>query len=224
MKYLEGIRRIPVGRLKFLDECHFTTRGTPLSGLFFLMGNLILDEFCTQYLTKYLDLRPRKALSPIGTPAVLTFHGGIAAAGSITLMTSLTSNPPFYASYRQDSNTQTDFVQFLRDCVNNGYLGEGDVLVMDNARVHTGATEWDNIRLLQDLVGFEIMTLPTYSPELNPCELVFAAVKNFLRSDQATKNGVYQLLLPDKVALGLAMIPHENFQKFYLRCFYPQQW
>jgi transposase len=42
---------------------------------------------------------------------------------------------------------------------------------------------WNQIQeyLLQH--GVTVVTLPTYSPELNPCELVFARVKRHLRSE-----------------------------------------
>ena len=44
----------------------------------------------------------------------------------------------------------------------------------DNAAVHTAANIQDFLLRVVEEWGVEIKFLPTYSPELNPCELVFA--------------------------------------------------
>lgn len=53
---------------------------------------------------------------------------------------------------------------------------------MDNAAVHNDnpATQAAFDRLTD--YGVHIRRLPTYSPELNPCELVFAQINNYLRT------------------------------------------
>ncbi len=65
-------------------------------------------------------------------------------------------------------------------------LAEGSVIIMDNWTVHHG----DQVRDLALAHGCELLYLPTYSPDLNPIELLFAKIKAFvkaLRPDSTTK-------------------------------------
>lgn len=66
-----------------------------------------------------------------------------------------------------------------------GALKAGDILVMDNASVHTGNEHQQRFRDMLRDAGVEFALLPTYSPELNPCEFVFSRIKHFIRSPQA---------------------------------------
>jgi transposase len=61
--------------------------------------------------------------------------------------------------------------------VEQGALTAGDVLVLDNARIHYATENRIIIAQLLDLAGVRMIFLPAYSPELNPCELVFSFVK-----------------------------------------------
>jgi transposase len=57
-------------------------------------------------------------------------------------------------------------------------LREGDVVVMDNLPSHKrGRT-----RQLIEAAGAELRFLPPYSPDLNPIEMIFAKIKQLLRS------------------------------------------
>jgi hypothetical protein len=75
----------------------------------------------------------------------------------------------------------------------SGSLKRGDCLVMDNASIHDAIDTSDLITELFNIhgtltklspniyiLGVSIQYLPAYSPELNPCGLVFAVVKNSL--------------------------------------------
>lgn len=57
-------------------------------------------------------------------------------------------------------------------------LRPGDVVVMDNLSSHKG----EKIRRLIETRGASLEFLPPYSPDLNPIEMVFAKVKQLLRS------------------------------------------
>ena len=57
-------------------------------------------------------------------------------------------------------------------------------MILDNARVHGGADTYLFLKEVLDNADIEMVYLPAYSPELNPCELVFAYVKNCLRSSR----------------------------------------
>lgn len=56
-------------------------------------------------------------------------------------------------------------------------LAKGSILVLDNWTVHHG----DDVRDLVDAAGCELLYLPTYSPDLNPIEHLFAKIKTFIK-------------------------------------------
>jgi transposase len=57
-------------------------------------------------------------------------------------------------------------------------LRRGDVVVMDNLSSH----KRERVRALIEAAGARLVFLPPYSPDLNPIELIFAKVKQLLRS------------------------------------------
>ena len=57
-------------------------------------------------------------------------------------------------------------------------LRPGDIVVMDNLSSHKSP----RTRRLIEAAGAELRFLPPYSPDLNPIELVFAKIKQLLRS------------------------------------------
>jgi transposase len=57
-------------------------------------------------------------------------------------------------------------------------LRAGDVVVLDNLSSHKRA----RTRELVEGVGATVLFLPPYSPDLNPIEMIFAKVKQLLRS------------------------------------------
>ena len=57
-------------------------------------------------------------------------------------------------------------------------LRSGDVVIMDNLSSH----KRQRIRALIEAAGARLVFLPPYSPDLNPIEMIFAKVKQLLRS------------------------------------------
>ncbi len=57
-------------------------------------------------------------------------------------------------------------------------LSPGDVVIMDNLSSHKRV----RTRKLIEATGARLVFLPPYSPDLNPIELIFAKVKQLLRS------------------------------------------
>jgi transposase len=97
-------------------------------------------------------------------------------------MTTLSQVTPFVYHLKSGVNDQYDFLDFLVFLVENGHLSSGDYLVMDNCGIHVAEASAPAIYDLLDAASVKLVFLPSYSPELNPCELVFAAVKNYLRN------------------------------------------
>ena len=61
-----------------------------------------------------------------------------------------------------------------------GYLVTGDILVVDNCAIHRRVETFDIFQMFLDICGIKLVYLPAYSPEFNPCELVFVQIKHFL--------------------------------------------
>ena len=90
----------------------------------------------------------------------------------------LKTQPVAFKIQKENGNSES-FMDFLEELIINGWLVHYDMLVMGNARIHTGGEAsimeeflWEaevRGRALNILVIF----LPTWSPELNSIELVF---------------------------------------------------
>ena len=57
-------------------------------------------------------------------------------------------------------------------------LNSGDIVIMDNLRVHKMA----GVREAIEAVGAKLLFIPPYSPDLNPIELAFSKLKALLRA------------------------------------------
>jgi hypothetical protein len=86
--------------------------------------------------------------------------------------------------YLVDRGTTTadDLLHFITKAKEHKYLSCGDFLIMDNCRVHTASYIQDRLMELAEEIGFRIVFLPAYSPELNPIEFLFGIIKNKVRA------------------------------------------
>ena len=131
----------------------------------------------------------------------------------VSIMTSL-SQPvnlsPLYVHMRQggQSNKQLDFLSFVVDCVQSGWLVNGDVLVLDNARIHKAYPIVTPLHMLMQAAA--LWFLPTYSPELNPCEFVFAQSKWWLSYHRRMGMPFWY-----EVARGIAETSHAQMTNCY---------
>lgn len=110
-----------------------------------------------------------------------------------------------------DTVNQNAFLAFLETTL-LPTLAKGSVLVMDNWTVHHG----EEVRELVDAAGCELLYLPTYSPDLNPIEHLFAKVKAFvkrLRLDSTDK-------LSQAFCDAVKTVTPEHILKSFLHCGY----
>jgi len=144
---------------------------------------------------------------------VIGVRGGkLGQSISITLLTSLENNSPVYFTVREKSNSQADFLEFLCNAIDAGFLEDGDYLILDNSSVHTGNEYFDALIYLLDSIGISLIYLPKYSPEFNPCELVFAQIKNRLRNYRKNEDLYWEL------CIALAHVSIDNVISYYYRC------
>jgi transposase len=59
--------------------------------------------------------------------------------------------------------------------------------------------------------------MPAYSPELNPCEHVFAQVKNYIRGHRG--EGWENIF--DQIILAFESVTLDNIFNYYRKCIYP---
>lgn len=171
------------------------------------------------------DFATKRAWGPKGERVILIKPGVLPPACSLTLLTTLGGDSMFHWTTRIGSNTQADFLKTVEQFVQGGVLRRGMVLVMDNARVHTGDVDGGQERLNRILsdAGIQLMYLPTYSPELNPCEFVFARFKFFLKSSEVIAR--HQAIgawvdrgLDDLFCEAVSRISRESMEATYRHC------
>lgn len=180
------IATLPLLSLKFLDEVTFDST----------------------------DCRAKKGVTAIGRRLITAAGAGLSKLTiNCTLLTSLTHPQGFIRSHlRQGSNNAWDFCLFIIDLLDSGHLAAGDILVCDNASIHKAADMLDVLEPLLEACNVRLLFLPTYSPELNPCELVFGQVKRFLREQHASPQFV--------VAIDAAFnaVTPDNVLAYYDKC------
>lgn len=69
--------------------------------------------------------------------------------------------------------TSVSFLTFVIDMVRTGFMKPNDIVVLDNARIHSTDYCEHLSQVLWEVIGVLVVFLPAYSPELNPIELCF---------------------------------------------------
>lgn len=185
--YLTNIITIPWFHLKFLDESHFDQR------------DLYQRKGYAQSNRRIEGIKP-------ATPGVKSC--------SITIMTTLDNAGGFVIGNirvgQKGSNTANYFAEFIMDQIEVGNLVSGDYLILDNAAIHIkGAV------LLHPLLvhhNINIRFLPTYSPELNPCEMIFSQIKRYIRDHRRP------VTIQDELIPACANVHRNNVIRYYYHC------
>ena len=76
-------------------------------------------------------------------------------------------------------------------------LPRGSVIVLDNASFHRSA----GVRSLVEAAGCELLFLPTYSPDLNPIEHIWATLKKLLQKKLRTVKRKISFIMKTCLAL-----------------------
>lgn len=102
--------------------------------------------------------------APMGTWKTLTFVAGLRCDAMMA---------PWVIDGAMNGEV---FLAYVTHCLAPA-LYRGDIVVMDNLKVHKVAGVRDAI----EAVGAELRYLPEYSPDLNPIEMAFSKLKAYLR-------------------------------------------
>ena len=167
-----------------------------------------------------LDLVRSRGVSGRGEVITCVTGVGLSHTIKVSLLTTLAravGSSPVYVSMRDGgrANSQFDFLLFIIDCIQDGQLVQGDVLVLDNASIHTAQHIIVPLTTVLRAAGVTMWRLPTYSPELNPCEFVFAQCKKWLRYHRRMQNPFWY-----EIARGMA----ETTPQHMLNCYNKSIW
>eukprot|EP00761_Pharyngomonas_kirbyi_P010701 gb/GECH01010722.1/.p1 GENE.gb/GECH01010722.1/~~gb/GECH01010722.1/.p1 ORF type:complete len:336 (+),score=18.50 gb/GECH01010722.1/:1-1008(+) len=184
--FYSAINSLPKYRLKFLDECHFDNR----------------------------NLHNTYARAPSNEEVfVVNHHSFSHETKNMSMLTSLTSNPPLFYRIRTSSNTQYDTLYFIAEAIKEDYLKPDDYLILDNATVHKGSSTFTEMYNLCSCYNVKIRFLPTYSPELNPIELCFAVIKKYFRNHRKDDEDIEQC-----IRLAINTIDNAMVERMYDHC------
>ena len=139
--------------------------------------------------------------APYGPWKTTTFVAGLRASGII-------------APFVLDGPMTGDAFRVYVEQVLAPELEPGDVVAMDNLQAHKVAGVVEAIRA----AGASVLDLPSYSPDLNPIEQLFAKLKKLLRKAAArTKQALW-----DAIGQHLDDFTPEECRNYLAHCGYKQ--
>lgn len=116
---------------------------------------------------------------------------------------------PAYFNISEGKSDRWNFFDFIIEAIDEGYIRSGDWIVFDNAPTHTAHEMMEALAQRLEEIGARAVFLPAYSPELNPCEMVFAFLKHFLR------NHFRIAPLQGRLMEALQEISYESIQNYF---------
>lgn len=130
-------------------------------------------------------------------------------------MTSLRARRGFVI-LNTETNAQSSehFIEAMIRAVEQGIVVEGSIVVLDNAPTHMSVESLIYVHELFDSVGARLVLLPTYSPELQPCELLFGMVKNRLYRSRGSGT------LLEEVGRAFRRVTWDSVIEMYYKCIF----
>ena len=123
-------------------------------------------------------------------------------------------------SIGEENHDSFCFREFISVSVASGVLAKGDVLVVDNASIHVSGENNDLDEFLWEEFSILMLRLPTYSPELNPIELIWNLVVMRMRSFTLENNIDVGYTTRDLAICVMKKIRRKDVKKAYNRCGY----
>ena len=105
------------------------------------------------------------------------------------------------------------FLEYIRNDL-APTLRQGDIVIMDNLRVHKVA----GVRQAIEEKGASVLYLPPYSPDLNPIEMLWSKIKAFLREQKARD----AVILLDKIQEAYSTISLQDILGWFSAAGYMQ--
>ena len=105
------------------------------------------------------------------------------------------------------------FLEYIRNDL-APTLRQGDIVIMDNLRVHKVA----GVRQAIEEKGASVLYLPPYSPDLNPIEMLWSKIKAFIREQKARD----AVILLDKIQEAYSTISLQDILGWFSAAGYMQ--
>ena len=105
------------------------------------------------------------------------------------------------------------FLEYIRNDL-APTLRQGDIVIMDNLRVHKVV----GVRQAIEEKGASVLYLPPYSPDLNPIEMLWSKIKAFLREQKARD----AVILLDKIQEAYSTISLQDILGWFSAAGYMQ--
>jgi transposase len=128
--------------------------------------------------------------------------------------------PAMHYSLGQENRTSASFTAYVEHLVAINWFQRGDVLIMDNAAIHTGGEATIVADFLWNSSEVVVVPLPTRAPELNPIELIFHILARRLRSYRYRADNAGDMNVPQQVARIVGTISAETALKCAGHCGY----
>lgn len=156
----------------------------------------------------------KRTTGPRGAPRVVVIEQPGASRLNALLMTSVQhEDRPLYAQLLPDTVDGAIFCNFILDAIQRGVVGQGCLVIWDNARIHLARDHLPALQHALHQAGADYVNLPAYSPELNPCEYVFAEVKCFIRQHSRPES-----TWPERVVEAFESVSYKNMVSYYEHC------
>jgi transposase len=161
-RFLMWRMNIPSISLKFLDEVHFDRS----------------------------DIGNDYGYSPVGERIQRTTFwnaGKKIESFTVTCLCGIDLNDGLFFDIKSGASDGESYFTFVSNAFKQNALKMNELLLVDNAKIHVGFSG----SMVQDLLQVNNMKyygIPTYSPELNPIELIFAKVKYDLKGQIIDEN------------------------------------
>ncbi|KAH3765187.1 hypothetical protein Pelo_2956 [Pelomyxa schiedti] len=169
--YIVGVQYLPWHKLHFLDEASFDSA----------------------------DCRRTRILGPANQPIAHTSTSNISETLKVTGLTNIDSQrPPVYLLITEEINNQYSFLDALYYFYQVDALQNGDILILDNARIHSAKDSHAEREQFYRDHSITVIYLPAYSPELNPCEQVWRTLKCWLRHNRNSDDLEYDINMGQK--------------------------
>jgi len=124
-----------------------------------------------------------------------------------------------FCSIHDEINTATEFSVQVELAMSSGFFYPGDVMVLDNATIHSGGENSVLEDWLWDRFGVFVLFLPARSPEFNPIELVWntlvARLKNVPLDELYAIGSDCSAIASQKI---ISEMTHSEVCSYYKKC------
>lgn len=107
-------------------------------------------------------------------------HSPLNKPRGTTLISAIRSNEVFAQTSYTGGTTKERFLRYVREIL-VPELKPGEIVIMDNLAAH----HIQEVGLLIQQTGAQLLYLPPYSPDLNPIEKLWSKIKAYLRKCRA---------------------------------------